>query len=150
MKKYQMYNYWNDIRDERAQMNWQEFCNRAKAKEFENKYAVRINTLCDDILTIQKKYIEHDEEGGQIRKDNAPVFHEGMTEEMLNAEFKALMDQDITEKYADLKFVFTPKEVIANETEPATETGEKGNTETDQVETGTGSRTEKQESPATA
>lgn len=148
MKKYQVYNYWSSIRDERARMDWQELCNRSKAKDFENEYAVRIHTLNDDILLIQKKYIKHDEEGAQIRIENVPQYHEGMNEEMLNAEFAALMDQDITQKYSDLKFVYKPIEAPKpNETEPANETGEKGNTETEPItaetESGSGGTEEK-------
>ena len=95
----QLLNYHNEI------TNWMKTGSvvlhlmESKIKNFYSEYSVRIASLNDKIIAMQKKYFVHDDAGIPVTEKvdgkDVVVCIEGMVQEDFNKEYIALMNMEV-------------------------------------------------------
>ena len=95
----QLLNYHNELTKWAQAGSVLQYLLRSKINEFYNEYGVRIQSLNDKIVAMQKQYFVHDDKGipvvEKVDGKDTVVCVEGMKQEDFNKEYIALMNLEV-------------------------------------------------------
>jgi hypothetical protein len=99
MKKGTIYAYHQQIQTWEKTGNILAYFHRGKIQEFYKEYGLRINTIYDEVLELQKEYFENEDTGNEViikLQDNKPILKAGKAQQDYNKAMTELMNMQIS------------------------------------------------------
>lgn len=104
----QLLNYHNELTKWAQHGSVLQHLLHSKVNDFYHQYGVRIQSINDRVLAMQKKYFKHDDKGIPVTENvdgkDVLVCNEGMTQDEFNKEYIALMNMEVG-KYPEMAVI---------------------------------------------